>query len=97
MASGMIGGAPKASTEETILQSLARICEERIATLVKQNHRVEGFLDRTSPQPEAVSANKNQPEPPADMTFNGLQYRLTVIGENLDRLSHLCDRLERIA
>lgn len=95
MASGMIGGAPKVA-EETMLQGLARICEERLTYLQKQNHRIETFLDRANPQPEAAS-QATQPEPPIDMTLVGVQRRLAIVGENLDRLSHLCDRLERIA
>lgn len=82
--------------EETMLQNLARLCEERIGTLRKQNERIEGFLDRSYPQPEAAGV-ATPPEQPVDMTMNGIQRRLATIGEGLDRLSHLCDRLERIA
>jgi len=66
------------------------------------------LLDRAAPEEwmQAVAAEMNVAETAFlvprddggfDLTLNGIQRRLAAIGENLDRLSHLCDRLERIA
>jgi len=78
------------------MQALSRTIDERTAHLFTCITRIDSFLNRTEPTPEAAS-NQGKDAQPIDQSFNGAHRRLATLGEMLDKLSDQCDRLERIA
>lgn len=83
------------SKEETKMQNLARVIDERMNSLGAHMTRIDSYFSRTDPAPE-TAGGLSKPEQPDDMTFNGLQRRLAKMGEMLDRLGIFCERLERL-
>ena len=92
-------GAYNAGTEpakETTVQSLNRIAGERLSILDGLCSRLECFADRMEPQPKPVSETNAKTSPIAT-DLQGLQQRFSQLGERLDWLSQICNRLDRIA
>jgi len=90
-----IGAVPEVAKETTV-QSLNRIINERIQTLEGALNRLETFADRMEPQPHPT-ADQGQKTPPVAMDLQGMNHRLATMGERLDWLLQICNRLERIA
>ena len=89
-------GIQQPEAKETTVQTLNRIANERLVTLEGLCNRLESFADRMEPLPKPVGAT-SAAQSPVSNDLQGLQNRMSSLGERLDWLSQICNRLDRIA
>lgn len=87
--------APEVAKETTV-QSINRLLGEKLSALEGMCSRLDTFADRLEPQPKATGSDASK-TPPISNDLQGLQQRLGQLGERLEWLGQICNRLERIA
>ena len=86
-----------AEAQETTVRKINRIIMERHDTLEGLCNRLESLADRLEPQPRPVGTDAKPATPPVANDLQGAQNRLADLGQCLDWLNLICNRLERIA
>ena len=92
---GGMGLQAAQEAKETTIQALNRALNEKITELHATCSRLDSFADRLEPQPKAPAEAAKTP--PISNDLQGMNQRISAIGESLDWLNHICNRLERIA
>lgn len=92
-----LAGAVAPDVKETTVQSINRLFNEKVVMLESMCNRLDTFADRLEPQPKPTAGGDASKAPPISNDLQGLHLRLGQLGERLDWLGQICNRLERIA
>ena len=88
-------GISTAEKQQTTIQRLNSILDEKLEMLRQNCSRLESFADRLEPTPKPAEDAKK--EPPLNHDLQGMNQRLSNLGNSLEWLNQICTRLEHIA
>jgi hypothetical protein len=90
-------GPVSTEVKESTVHIMNRELMDKISAFDAFCQRLESFADRLEPQPHATGQSEAAKAPPIQNDLQGMRFRITGLGERLEWLGQICNRLERIA